>query len=219
MDNRYRIQFVVATNWWTFQTGPSVSRQFSVFDVTAPFSHLHAIMSGGPSSSSWANIASTAPRPKTASVIEPERILQRVGVIDANAIITHQSGLLNLHTQYDRIVTIPEVIAEVRDGQSRQALSTLPFEIEQLTPYEESMRAVGAFARETVRDMKDDARRTLDDECRTMSDDVGCRTNVRAWRERSFPAVVVVPFSISLDLSPFILPSIRRSIDRETCTR
>ena len=140
-------------------------------------------------------------------------------MIDANAIITHQSGLLNLHTQYDRIVTIPEVIAEVRDGQSRQALSTLPFEIEQLTPSEESMRAVGAFARETVRDMKDDARRTLDDECRTMSDDVGCRTNVRAWRERSFPAVVVVPFSISLDLSPFILPSIRRSIDRETCTR
>lgn len=190
MDNRYRIQFVVATNWWTFQTGPSVSRQFSVFDVTAPFSHLHAIMSGGPSSSSWANIASTAPRPKTASVIEPERILQRVGVIDANAIITHQSGLLNLHTQYDRIVTIPEVIAEVRDGQSRQALSTLPFEIEQLTPSEESMRAVGAFARETVRDMKDDARRTLDDECRTMSDDVG-----RCWLsdERASVARTVFP--------------------------
>ena len=199
--------------------GPFVSRHSVFFIVTAPFSHLHAIMSGCPSSSSWANIASTAPRPKTASVIEPERILQRVGVIDANAIITHQSGLLNLHTQYDRIVTIPEVIAEVRDGQSRQALSTLPFEIEQLTPSEESMRAVGAFARETVRDMEEDARRTLDDECRTMSDDVGRRTNVRAWRERSFPAVVVVPFSISLDLSPFILPSIRRSIDRETCTR
>ena len=127
------------------------------FNGTAQFSPLHAVMSGGPSSS-WANIASTAPRPKTASVIEPERILQRALVIDANAIITHQSGLLNLHTQYDRIVTIPEVIAEVRDGQSRQALSTLPFEIEQLTPSEESMRAVGAFARETVRDMEDDAR-------------------------------------------------------------
>ncbi len=146
-------------------------------------------------------------------------------MIDANAIITHQSGLLNLHTQYDRIVTIPEVIAEVRDGQSRQALSTLPFEIEQLTPSEESMRAVGAFARETVRDMEDDARRTLDDECRTMSDDVGrCRTMLVVGRtcERGANGLsrrLLSFLSPSLDLSPFILPSIRRSIDRETCTR
>jgi hypothetical protein len=215
MDNRYRIQFVVATIGGRFKRALQCLANSVFFVVTAPFSHLHAIMSGGPSSSSWANIASTAPRPKTASVIEPERILQRVGVIDANAIITHQSGLLNLHTQYDRIVTIPEVIAEVRDGQSRQALSTLPFEIEQLTPSEESMRAVGAFARETVRDMKDDARRTLDDECRTMSD-VGrtCERGANGLSRRLLSFL-----SPSLDLSPFILPSIRRSIDRETCTR
>ena len=105
-------------------------------------------MSGAPSSS-WANIASTAPAPSKSTCIEDEHDHRSVAVIDANAIITHRSGLMNLVQSYDRIVTIPEVIAEVRDGQSRQALQSLPFKIETLTPSEESMRAVGAFARAT----------------------------------------------------------------------
>ena len=103
----------------------------------------------GEPSSSWANIASAAPAPVPTNRIDPEGRDKRVAVVDANAIITHRSGLVNLQRQFDRIVTIPEVIAEVRDSQSRQALSTLPFEIEQLTPSEESMRAVGTFARAT----------------------------------------------------------------------
>lgn len=72
-----------------------------------------------------------------------------MAVIDANAIITHRAGLMNLMTTFQRIVTIPEVIVEVRDGESRQALQSLPFKIETLTPSEESMRAVGVFARAT----------------------------------------------------------------------
>ena len=104
-------------------------------------------MSGKPSSS-WANVASTAPVPARTTCIatHDER---SVAVIDANAIITHRAGLMNLMQTFQRIVTIPEVIVEVRDGESRQALQSLPFKIETLTPSEESMRAVGVFARAT----------------------------------------------------------------------
>jgi len=99
-------------------------------------------------SSSWANVASTAPVPaKTTCIATSDE--RSVAVIDANAIITHRAGLMNLMQTFERIVTIPEVIVEVRDGESRQALQSLPFKIETLTPSEESMRAVGVFARAT----------------------------------------------------------------------
>lgn len=71
-----------------------------------------------------------------------------VAVIDANAII-QRDGLLNLKREFDRIVTIPQVLAEIRDGSSRRALSALPFSIETQEPTDESMQAVVSFARET----------------------------------------------------------------------
>lgn len=71
-----------------------------------------------------------------------------VAVIDANAII-QRNGLLNLKQNYDTIVTIPQVLNEIRDSESRQALASLPFSIETREPSEESMKAVVAFARQT----------------------------------------------------------------------
>lgn len=71
-----------------------------------------------------------------------------VAVIDANAIIQRE-GLLNLKRDFDRIVTIPQVLAEIRDGSSRRALAALPFSIETQEPTDESMQAVVSFARET----------------------------------------------------------------------
>lgn len=71
-----------------------------------------------------------------------------VAVIDANAII-HREGLLNLKREFDRIVTIPQVLAEIRDGNSRQALAALPFSIETQEPTDESLQSVVTFARET----------------------------------------------------------------------
>ncbi|KAI8111419.1 hypothetical protein M9435_003920 [Picochlorum sp. BPE23] len=71
-----------------------------------------------------------------------------VAVIDANAII-QRNGLLNLKQNYDTIVTIPQVLHEIRDSESRQALASLPFTIETREPSEESMKAVVAFARQT----------------------------------------------------------------------
>eukprot|EP00889_Picochlorum_renovo_P007307 jgi/Picre1/34337/NNA_001809.t1 len=71
-----------------------------------------------------------------------------VAVIDANAII-QRNGLLNLKQNYGTIVTIPQVLHEIRDSESRQALASLPFTIETREPSEESMKAVVAFARQT----------------------------------------------------------------------
>ena len=60
-----------------------------------------------------------------------------VAVVDTNAVI---AGL-----QLDRIaetaVTIPEVLSEVRDKQTRQALSNLPFTLQCQQPSEESVKA------------------------------------------------------------------------------
>ena len=60
-----------------------------------------------------------------------------VAVVDTNAII---SGL-QLHRIADTAVTIPEVLSEVRDKQTRQALANLPFALECQQPTEESVKA------------------------------------------------------------------------------
>lgn len=89
--------------------------------------------------SSWAAIARTVPTPQpieeTLSETKP-----RVAVIDANAII-HGDGLLNLMRVVDRVVTIPEVLKEIRDSKSRNILNTLPYRIETQDPSEEDVRA------------------------------------------------------------------------------
>ena len=61
----------------------------------------------------------------------------KLAVVDANAII---SGL-RLEGVAERFVTIQDVLDEVRDKQSRQFLTTLPYAIEVREPAEESTKA------------------------------------------------------------------------------
>lgn len=65
-----------------------------------------------------------------------------VAVVDTNAVI---SGV-QLHRIADTAVTIPEVLSEVRDKNTRQALANLPFALECKEPTEESVKAGKAFA-------------------------------------------------------------------------
>lgn len=85
--------------------------------------------------SSWAAVASAASKPKAAAVpTVPEGI---TAVVDANAII---SGM-QLDRLGDTAVTIPAVLAEIRDAASRQRLATLPLGINTMEPNEESVAA------------------------------------------------------------------------------
>jgi RNA-binding protein NOB1 len=91
---------------------------------------------------SWAAIAQTAPPPTQAPLAPALDVTQkdlRVVVVDANAII---SGI-RLEGVADKAVTIPEVLQEIRDKQSRQFLATLPFRIDVHEPTEESLAAGG----------------------------------------------------------------------------
>ena len=65
-----------------------------------------------------------------------------VAVVDTNAVI---SGL-QLHRIADTAVTIPEVLSEVRDKHTRQALANLPFALECKQPTEESVKAGNSSA-------------------------------------------------------------------------
>ncbi|KAM3578991.1 20S-pre-rRNA D-site endonuclease nob1 [Umbelopsis sp. WA50703] len=49
----------------------------------------------------------------------------------------------------ERFCTIPEVVSEIRDKQSREYIKKLPFELELITPSEESIKAVVDFSRKT----------------------------------------------------------------------
>ena len=59
-------------------------------------------------------------------------------VLDAGAIIKGHG--MNLFKDSNVIVTVPEVIAEIRDSKSRDLLSRLPFELEERAPSAESLR-------------------------------------------------------------------------------
>ncbi|CAO3665886.1 unnamed protein product [Umbelopsis vinacea] len=48
-----------------------------------------------------------------------------------------------------RFCTIPEVVGEIRDKQSREYIKNLPFELELITPSEDAMKAVVDFSRKT----------------------------------------------------------------------
>ncbi|KAG1662767.1 hypothetical protein FOA52_006793 [Chlamydomonas sp. UWO 241] len=95
--------------------------------------------------SSWAGILKSAAPPVVAAVAEVLRDDARVAVIDANAIING----VNIAAFATTAVTIPEVLAEVRDERSRAWLAALPFALETREPCEESLKAVLRFARET----------------------------------------------------------------------
>jgi hypothetical protein len=88
---------------------------------------------------SWAAIAK-APAVAPAPIIDDSETKPRIAVIDANAIINGE-GLLNLIRFNDKIVTTAEVLKEIRDKKSRDALAALPFTIETREPSDESIRA------------------------------------------------------------------------------
>ncbi|GIL95464.1 hypothetical protein Vretimale_1488, partial [Volvox reticuliferus] len=94
---------------------------------------------------SWAAVAKSATAPAAYTSTPPPSAEERIAVVDTNAII---SGLRLEHLA-DRYCTIPEVVAEVRDKQSRTFLSTLPFSLDVREPSDESIKAVQRFARET----------------------------------------------------------------------
>ena len=86
---------------------------------------------------SWAAVAKAAVEP--APFVAPPAASSEglsVVVVDANAII---SGV-RLEGIADRAITIPEVLAEVRDKQSRAYLASLPFGIEACEPDELSVK-------------------------------------------------------------------------------
>ena len=68
-------------------------------------------------------------------------------VVDSGAIIKGHGSAF--HTMAKRLVTIEEVIAEIRDSKSRDMLLKLPFELEICSPSEEAMAEVGKFARKS----------------------------------------------------------------------
>lgn len=68
-------------------------------------------------------------------------------VIDSNAIIR---GLgLDLYGKAKHIVTIPEVLAEIRDSKAKEQLERLPFELEFKNPSPEMCGKVANFAKTT----------------------------------------------------------------------
>lgn len=60
-------------------------------------------------------------------------------VLDAGALIRGHG--LNLYQKAKKVVTVPDVIAELRDSKSRDLLARLPFEIEERTPSQSSINA------------------------------------------------------------------------------
>ncbi|KAJ1277519.1 hypothetical protein BS78_04G010500 [Paspalum vaginatum] len=69
-----------------------------------------------------------------------------VAVVDANAVI---SGGSALSTTASRLVTVPEVLDEVRDAAARRRLTLLPVPVETVEPLPEFVKKVTRFARET----------------------------------------------------------------------
>ncbi|TYI11654.1 hypothetical protein ES332_A09G221800v1 [Gossypium tomentosum] len=69
-----------------------------------------------------------------------------VAVVDANAVI---EGGEKLNNTADRFVTVPEVLAEIRDPVSRHRLAFIPFSIDSVEPSPDALNKVIKFARAT----------------------------------------------------------------------
>ncbi|KAI9183201.1 20S-pre-rRNA D-site endonuclease nob1 [Blastocladiella emersonii ATCC 22665] len=70
----------------------------------------------------------------------------RILVLDTAPLIK-QAPLYHLAS--DRVVTIPDVLDEVRDARAREALARLPFTIDVMHPSADAIAAVSAFAKKT----------------------------------------------------------------------
>ncbi|CAH8381864.1 unnamed protein product [Eruca vesicaria subsp. sativa] len=108
--------------------------------------------------SMWSSIVKKDPpsKPPTTDVA-PAAILGMVGnckstkgvsmaVVDANAVIDGSQSLTNFA---DKFVTVPEVLSEIRDPNSRRRLEFIPFTIETMEPSPESLSKVIKFAKAT----------------------------------------------------------------------
>ncbi|CAN7017014.1 unnamed protein product [Brassica oleracea var. botrytis] len=108
--------------------------------------------------SMWSSIVKKDPpsKPPTTDVA-PSAILGMVGnckstkgismaVVDANAVIDGSQSLTNFT---DKFVTVPEVLSEIRDPNSRRRLEFIPFTIETMEPSPESLSKVIKFAKAT----------------------------------------------------------------------
>jgi RNA-binding protein NOB1 len=103
---------------------------------------------------SWSNILKSQAVPKP-NQQEPAQAIQvfvdsckstkgiAVAVVDANAIIDGGDGLSRCA---DRFVTVPEVLAEVRDPLSRHRLSVLPFSLHSMDPSPDSLNKGTLFS-------------------------------------------------------------------------
>lgn len=60
-----------------------------------------------------------------------------VAVVDANAII---QGGDKLNHSADRFVSVPEVLSEIRDPNSRHSLNFLPFTVDTMEPSPDSLK-------------------------------------------------------------------------------
>lgn len=99
-------------------------------------------------SSCWSNIVknppTSIPRIKSQTTATSEVLVESckstkgisVAVVDANAVI---EGGQTLTTFADKFVTVPEVLAEIRDPVSRHRLSFIPFSIDAMEPSLESL--------------------------------------------------------------------------------
>ncbi len=85
---------------------------------------------------SWANVLK-APSAPVAEAPPPSGDPTTIAVVDANAIING----VRVERIATTVMTIPEVLEEIKDKQSRQFLATLPFGIECREPSEESVKA------------------------------------------------------------------------------
>ncbi|KAJ0255170.1 RNA-binding NOB1-like protein [Hirschfeldia incana] len=108
--------------------------------------------------SMWSSIVKKDPpsNPPTTDVA-PSSILGMVGnckstkgiskaVVDANAVIDGRQSLTDFA---DKFVTVPEVLSEIRDSDSRRRLELIPFTIETMEPSPESLSKVIKFAKAT----------------------------------------------------------------------
>ncbi|TYI66315.1 hypothetical protein E1A91_D09G214700v1 [Gossypium mustelinum] len=107
--------------------------------------------------SGWSNVLkSQPPKPHTQSQITATSQIFvesckstkgiAVAVVDANAVIEGGEKLNNIA---DRFVTVPEVLAEIRDPVSRHRLAFIPFSIDSVEPSPDALNKVIKFARAT----------------------------------------------------------------------
>lgn len=106
-------------------------------------------------------------------------------ILDAGPIIKGEPSISTLLQQCERIVTLPSVISEIRDQQTRTRLETtiLPF-LQLQTPKRESVTFVANFARKTG---DYSVLSKTDIEGIALAYDIECERNGGDWRLRNAP--------------------------------